>query len=56
MSSQLTSVCEKVRSLNPNDMSSVKLTQLAVESAQLMVKDVLNWRLVVEEKPLDLPA
>jgi hypothetical protein len=56
MSSQLTSVCEKVRSLNPNDLSSVKLTQLAVESAQLMVKDVLNWRLVVEEKPLDLPA
>ena len=56
MSSQLKSLCEKVQALHPNDLSSVKLTQLAVESAQLMVKDVLNWRLVVEEKPLDLPA
>jgi len=56
MSSQLKSLCEKVQALKPNDLSSVKLTQLAVESAQLMVKDVLNWRLVVEEKPLDLPA
>jgi hypothetical protein len=56
MSSQLTSVCEKLHSLHPNDLSSAKLTHLAIESAQLMVKDVINWRLVVEEKPLDLPA
>jgi len=58
MSSQLEALSKNLTaiSLGDNDLSSTSLGELAVEGAQVMVKDVLNWRLVVEEKPLDLPS
>jgi len=58
MSSQLESFSGRLTgvSLDNEDLSSVRLSELAVEGTQLMVKDVLSWRLVVEEKPLDLPS
>jgi hypothetical protein len=40
----------------PGELNSVRLNQNARQVAQLMVNETLDWRVVFQDRPLDLPA
>jgi hypothetical protein len=42
--------------LDDGDLSSLKLSEIAINGAQLMVDEVLDWRIVFQERPLDWPS
>ena len=56
MSSQLRRLYDELKALKFRDggLASLSLADLGVRSAQLMIEEVLDWRIVVQEKPLDL--
>jgi hypothetical protein len=57
-SSQLSFLAGQLEALllRDNDLYSQKLSDIAIQSAEVMIKDVLDWRTVVRDKPLDWPS
>jgi hypothetical protein len=58
MTSQLKRVSDQLDRLilQDGDLSSLKLSEIAVNGAQLMVDEVLDWRIFFQERPLDWPS
>jgi hypothetical protein len=57
-SSQLRFLAERLTTLPLHDsnLSSQRLCDIAVRTAEVMVRDVLDWRTLVQDKPLDWPS
>lgn len=58
MTSQLKRVSDQLDRLilQDGDLSSLRLSEIAVNGGQLMVDEVLDWRIVFQERPLDWPS
>jgi hypothetical protein len=58
MSSHLQRISTRLEQLikNHSELSSLSLGDIAVAAAQLMIDEVLDWRLVFQERPLELPG
>jgi hypothetical protein len=40
----------------PGELNSVRLSHYARKVAQLMINEMLDWRVVFQDRPLGLPA